>query len=73
MFLLPNFLNKDQIARQCFGKSAAWLSQKMNNITVHRTPEYLKQEHKKQLALFLKEKGEELIIFSESLLDKELP
>lgn len=47
---LEGIINKTQIARQYFGKSQGWLSQKLNGCTLHNRKQEFTEEEYHQLS-----------------------
>lgn len=58
---LPELVNLSAVATHCFGKSRAWLYQRINGNKVNGKPAYLTRAERKQLDEFLHNLGKELL------------
>ncbi len=58
---LPEFVNLSAVATHCFGKSRAWLYQRINGNKVNGKPAYFTRAERKQLTDFLHNLGNELL------------
>jgi hypothetical protein len=53
-------LNAAKVAQDCFGKSRSWLHQRLNGYMVNGKPAEFTQDQKRQLAVYLRDKAQEL-------------
>ena len=58
---LPEFVNLSAVATHCFGKSRAWLYQRINGNKVNGKTAFLTRAERKQLVDFLHDLGKELL------------
>ena len=64
----PKWLNKEEIAQDCFNMSRWWIYNKINNKSIKRTyKQEFNEVEKQKLKIYLQDKQQELSQFIETL------